>query len=268
MVQRMNETVECNFCKENIQLGARICKHCSRDQNLSRAKIDRYGKLIGYCVGVLTLLSFFVSSAPQVREVLFPKTGIEVVSLSLPSYWSKGRTSPETAVIYNKSKSRVFVTQALFEGHMEDGEFSEGSSEDKYFFTGYLNVHQQIEPESYLNHNLSPDFLDGKPTGYALTRLYARDEKEGQISDEEWVKVLDEIENAAFMSPLYEFALFSENSAKYMQMQNFHKGNLRTFPVRATVYYRVGDDTEEQEVTINGVGVVFKYRQPIEIEVE
>lgn len=193
-------TKKCIACQGDIPELATVCPQCSTKQDRRFNFLQNVGAVIGVVSAILAFVSYVITSIPTIRQTLFWRDDINVLSYS-----------DRQVVIGNNGDGDVFVSYVLIR--------TESSSK-------VIRIAMTVKPGEFITINKETF----KGSGWVVV---------SDVSDEEWNDLLGRLSRDRTSTTgdciIMEFA--SENDPGYRNYTDFLGDKLRTVEGNATVFF-------------------------------
>lgn len=194
----------CIGCQTLIPEKAKICPECSTRQDARFNNLQIIGTVIGVITAILAFASYIITTVPAVRQTLFWKDNINILSYS-----------DEFVTIGNNGDGDVFMSYIFIQVE---------STIMRRTTTRIIN--QTIESGKIINVDLK--YLDRHQNFAVLSGK----------TDEEWNNYLMQAEGISLKGGQCIFMTYASKDSPELEMYiDFLGDNLRMVDAQATIYY-------------------------------
>lgn len=217
-MENTNLTVQCIECKLEIPEEANRCHHCGLFQAAWKNELSYVARIAGIFVIAASLITFTLSSLPEVRKVLFWKTNVEIISF----------VQDQNITVINRGDGEVFLSHIVFT--LQTG--GTPSPTTSYIINLLAEPGKIIYQDFYKDADRAAKALETLGT----TFLDVRD-----LADED---TLNAVVNMALdeMNDCFSIRFSHETDAKFTEVMKAYEGNLLIIPFKAElIYFSVKD---------------------------
>lgn len=254
---KTDEINYCIRCKSQIHSGAKICSVCNGHQSRTRNITIFIGTIIGYIAALAVAIFHLASIYPNVKRVLFPAVSVEVLAFK----------SSDRVTIANESDHDVFISHIHYESLIDREYFKEtsrqmivsqlGLSSNNFKMKGDLNVNP-----FHTNKAISKTVKKGEILTFKFDRVVPDGLTYTTGYTEEQFDKLIVVAAANYRSEFISAVIFSKNDRRFLQLKEYHKESLNTFPVKASVHVYSAVRKKVVDFQFDAVGTITLSKDP------
>ena len=214
----------CIACKSEIVAGAVMCPICKSHQSRWKNQLYYFATIAGAITVFITMLTYIVSTWPEIRKTLFWRDIVDVTQLD-----SMGKL-----VIYNAGDGKIFVSHLTWR--------SERSKS-----TGVIFINDTVENRGFLVHDLNKAKVDMSKWRTA------------SFSQKAWVTLNNDY--GLLKSDCIQWHIYHPDDPGFMLIKAYHEDSFRAVPIDATLYFHSGRDGRLVSQNMKLFGVPFLSRK-------
>lgn len=229
-INKENSAQSCIHCCAELNPGANVCIVCERDQKRGWIIIKRIGTVIGYFAVLFIALFHLIAIYPTVKNVVAPYVDVKIIAFK----------STDRVAISNQSDHDIYLSHIHFESDIDTAIYREVARRllasqlkrniEDFILRSDLNV-QPFHTNRAISKNikkgeiLTEKFERITPTGLTYVNGYSKDEFEKLIV----------IASVNKRSDFINTVFFSSNDRRLLQIKEFHRESLNTFPAKGSI---------------------------------